>query len=102
MAKILVTGGAGYIGSHLTKDLLDAGHEVVVLDCFYYGKAGSKIWANHPRLKLIEGDICNIRDMVRASKGVDTVIALAAIVGDPACELDHDETLSTNFESTKV
>jgi nucleoside-diphosphate-sugar epimerase len=82
--------------------LLDGQHQVVVLDSFLYGGAGLETVRSNPRLKIIEGDICHISDVVRAVKGVDAVIALAAIVGDPACNLSEEETLNTNYEATKV
>ena len=99
---ILVTGGAGYIGSHLTRKLLGEGHRVRVLDNFTFGKRGLEELAGHPRLELVEGDISNIRDVTASVKDAGAVIALAAIVGDPACGLNAEETLNLNYESTKV
>jgi nucleoside-diphosphate-sugar epimerase len=101
-APILVTGGAGYVGSHLTRFLLEQGYPVHVLDNLTYGSQGIDDIKDHPGLVVFEGDICNIKDVVRAVKGTRVVIALAAIVGDPAAALDEDETNSTNYESTKV
>jgi len=99
---VLVTGGAGYVGSHLVRDMLEKGYRVRVLDTFLYGDAALKECASNPRLELEEGDICNIRDLLRATKNVKAVVALAALVGDGACELDHDETVAINIESTKL
>lgn len=99
---ILVTGGAGYLGAHLVKSLLDLGHKVTLLDNFMYGSAGIESFKNHKKLTIIDGDICNIKHVVKAVKNNDVVIALAAIVGDPACELNEEETLNTNYEATKV
>ena len=99
---VLVTGGAGYIGSHLVRKLLARGHRVRVLDTFLYGDEGLRDLHGHPRLELIEGDIRHLRTMAMAVKGVDSVIALAALVGDAACELDVDETMSTNLEATQL
>ncbi len=99
---VLVTGGAGYIGSHLVRLLLAKGYRVRVLDCFLYGAAGLQGCAGDPRLEIVYGDICNARDMIRAAKGATAVIALAALVGDGACELDHDETTAINIEATKI
>ncbi len=99
---VLVTGGAGYVGSHLVPMLLRRGYRVRVLDTLMYGCSGLTSYMADPRLEFLEGDICNVRDMIRASKDAKAVIALAALVGDAACELDHDETVAINIESTKV
>lgn len=100
--RVLVTGGAGYIGSHLTRMLLDRGYRVRILDRFDYGGAGLEGIRGHPRLEVLEGDICNSRDVSRAVRDVDGVLALAAIVGDRACELDAEETINLNYTATKI
>jgi len=100
--QVLVTGGAGYIGSHLVRQLLDRGFRVRVLEKFLYGDAGLRELEGEANLEIRSGDICSRRDMQSAVKDVRAVIALAALVGDPACELDHDETMRTNFESTRT
>lgn len=99
---VLVTGGAGYVGSHLVRMLLERGYRVRVLETFLYGNAGLRGIRPHPRLEILYGDICNVRDMMRASGGARAVIALAALVGDGACEIDREETTSINIESTKI
>lgn len=99
--RVLVTGGAGFIGSHLTRMLLDRGYHVRLLDRFDYGRAGIE-GLLHPNLQIVQGDICNSRDVSRAVKNVDGVIALAAIVGDPACNLDPEETINLNYTATKI
>ena len=99
---VLVTGGAGFIGSHVTRKLLARGHRVRVLDTFLYGDHGLADLARHPRLEVIDGDVRHLRSMAGAVKGVDSVIALAALVGDAACDLDVDETVSTNLEATQL
>lgn len=102
MTTVLVTGGAGYLGSHLVRLLLQRGYTVRVLDALFYGSQGIADLITEKQVEFFNGDICNIRQMTKAIRGVDVVIALAAIVGDPACALDQEETLSVNFESTKV
>jgi nucleoside-diphosphate-sugar epimerase len=97
---VLVTGGAGYVGSHLTRKLLARGHRVRVLDSFVYGHHGLEALRDDPRLELIAGDICSERDVTRAVQGVRAVVALAAIVGDAACDLDPARTMAINYEST--
>ena len=99
---VLVTGGAGYVGSHLVKRLMDAGHRVRVLDRFFYGTRGLTHLKNDPRLEIIEGDIASIRDVGTALRGAEYCIALAALVGDPACALRPDETVFQNYEATKT
>jgi nucleoside-diphosphate-sugar epimerase len=98
--KILVTGGAGYIGSTLTPFLLAAGHQVRVLDCLAYGgQSLLGVWA-HPYFEFIRGDIRD-RELVRtAVAGQDAVVHLAAIVGDPACAREPDLARSTNFDAS--
>jgi nucleoside-diphosphate-sugar epimerase len=93
---------AGFIGSHLTRMLLDRSYNVRVLDNFTYGYAGLSAIRNHPRLEIVTGDICNLRDVSRAMRDVDGVIGLAAIVGDPACNLDPEETINLNYAATKI
>ena len=99
--RILVTGGAGYIGSHLTRLLLTRGYHVRILDRFDYSRSGIAGLA-HPHLDVLQGDICNSRDLGQAVRGVDAVVALAAIVGDPACNLDPEETINLNYTATKI
>jgi nucleoside-diphosphate-sugar epimerase len=99
---VLVTGGAGYVGSHVVRKLLAQGRRVRVLDSFLYGAHGLAGVRNHPGLELVEGDIRHLDTLARAAKGVDKVIALAAIVGDAACDLDPEETGSINLDSTRL
>ena len=100
--NILVTGGAGYIGIHLVQMLLDDDYNVTILDNFTFGKSSINHLKNHPKLTVIEGDVTNIKDLVKAVKNNRYVIALAAIVGDPASSIDAEETLNLNYESSKI
>jgi nucleoside-diphosphate-sugar epimerase len=99
---VLVTGGQGYVGSHLVRMMLAKGYRVRVLDTLIFGDAGLRGCADDPNLEIVYGDICNIRDMIRATKDAKAVIALAALVGDAACDLNHDETVAINIEATKI
>ena len=99
---VLVTGGAGYIGSHVVRKLLASGRRVRVVDNYLYGDHGLREVLGHPLLEVIEGDVRHLRTMAVAVKGVDSVIALAALVGDAACDLDPEETISINVEATQL
>lgn len=99
--NVLVTGGAGYIGVHLLELLLDDGYNVTLLDNFTFGEKPIAHLKDHKNLKIIKGDISNIKDLVKSVKNNRFVIALAAIVGDPASSIDAEETLNLNYESTK-
>lgn len=99
---VLVTGGAGFIGSHLTRMLLERGYNVRVLDACAYGSDGLASVMDHPNLEIMYGDVTRIRDVSRAMRDVDGVIALAAVVGDPACNVDVEETINLNYSATKV
>lgn len=100
--KILVTGGAGYIGNWVVERLLDAGHEVRILDALLFGDQALRPFSGHPNLTLIQGDTRHIEDLVVGLKKTDIVIHLAAIVGDLACDLNPEATRTVNVEATKV
>jgi nucleoside-diphosphate-sugar epimerase len=102
MEKILVTGGTGYIGNILVEKLLERDYKVRVLDMMLFGDDALKPFRDNENLEIFEGDIRHIRDLVYATKGVDTVIHLAGIVGDPACRVSEEATISVNIEATKA
>jgi len=83
--KILITGGAGYIGSVLVGQILNMGISVRIIDNLMFGDRGVKPYYENRLFELLNGDICNSSDVNNALKDIDTVIHLAAIVGDPAC-----------------
>ncbi len=94
--KILVIGGAGYLGSVLARKLISKGYNVRVLDNLTYGDYGIKDLMANPKFEFVKGDIKDISNIVNAIKGVDAVIHLAAIVGDPACAVNPQDTIETN------
>jgi len=100
--KVLVIGGAGYLGSVLTRKLLDRGYNVRILDNLTYGDHGIKSLYEHPRFEFIKGDMRDIQTVVDAVKNIDAVVHLAAIVGDPASSLDPEETIEINYLGTKM
>jgi nucleoside-diphosphate-sugar epimerase len=99
---ILVTGGAGYIGSALLPRLLEAGHRVRVLDLLLFGTEPIGGLLNHPRLELIRADLRQVDRVVAAMANVDAVVHLGAIVGDPACALDEELTVEVNLIATRM
>jgi nucleoside-diphosphate-sugar epimerase len=100
--RVLVIGGAGYIGSVLVRQLLEAGYTVRVLDAVMFGNAALEDVQGHERFELIEGDLRQVQSVVRAVRGSDAVIHLGAIVGDPACALDAQNTRDINTVATKL
>jgi len=98
--NVLVTGGAGYIGSVLTRALLTRGHRVRVLDSLLYGgESLLGVWS-HPAFEFSRGDIRNPGDTRRGLKKMDAVVHLAAIVGDPACARRPELAQATNQEAS--
>ncbi len=100
--NVLVIGGAGYIGSILVRELLARNYSVRVLDNLLYGDEAIRELSQHPKYELIVGDFRNVEAAVRACRGIDAVIHLGAIVGDPACALEPSMTLEVNFAATKM
>jgi nucleoside-diphosphate-sugar epimerase len=100
--KVLVIGGAGYIGSALLPRLLDKGYQVRLLDLLLYGTEPIQSCLNHPRLEIIQADFRQIDRVVEAMRDVEAVIHLGGIVGDPACELDENLTIDINLMATRM
>jgi len=102
MAKILVTGGAGYIGSILVPELLRAGHEVTVIDNFMYGQAPLLDVCNFETLKLVRGDARDEELLKKHIAGKDFIIPLAALVGAPLCDRDPVAARTTNLGAIEL
>lgn len=96
--KIMVTGGAGYVGSRLVPKLLDAGYEVCVFDLYLYGYAALEGVRDRPALTEVRGDLRDPVAVKQAMRGVDTVIHLACISNDPSFELNPNLGKSINFD----
>jgi nucleoside-diphosphate-sugar epimerase len=100
--RILVTGGAGYIGSVLVPMLLQEGHAVHVLDTFQFGPTSLAECCIDPRFQVTRGD-CRDRDVVgRLMREADYIIPLAAVVGAPACKNDATAAVSVNLDAIKL
>ncbi len=99
--NILVTGGAGYIGCVLVPHLLEAGHNVTVLDRLDYGGEGLLKVHNHPGFHFIRGDIRDREVIEEVIKGIDVVVHLAALVGEKSCDRNPTETLDINYYSVE-
>lgn len=94
--KILITGGAGYVGSMLTENLLDQNYHVTIYDTCYFGK--DHLPYKNPNLKIIVGDIRDTNLFKKSCKNIDAVIHLACISNDPSFELDENLSKSINFD----
>jgi len=100
MKKVLVTGGAGYIGSVLVRILLDKGYSVRVVDSLKFGGDALYDVSQHPNFEFIKGDLRNDADIDKAISGVNYIAHLAAIVGDPACSKFSDEAKEVNWTAS--
>lgn len=100
--RILVTGGAGYVGSTLVPMLLEQGHKVRVLDLLRFGGHGLLPCCEYRSFELMKGDICDADTMAKALDGVDAIVHLAAIVGYPACKKEPQVAQSTNVDGTRM
>jgi nucleoside-diphosphate-sugar epimerase len=96
---ILVTGGAGYLGSIMVPDLLNAGHKVTVLDNFMFQQASLNHVCNNPNFSIIKGDIRIESVIAPLLKKADVVIPLAALVGAPLCNLDPVGATTINHDA---
>ena len=99
MANILITGGAGYIGSVLVPELLQDGHNVTVLDNFIFGQSSLNHVCYHPNFRVYRGDVRIEADMLPLMKDADIIIPLAAYVGAPFCDRDPIGATTTNKDA---
>jgi nucleoside-diphosphate-sugar epimerase len=97
--KVLVTGGAGYVGAVLVPKLLKAGYQVTVVDLYIYGEDVLKDAQGHAGLREVKGDIRDVAMLERELQGVDAVIHLACISNDPSFELNPELGKSINYDA---
>ena len=100
--RVLVIGGAGFVGSALLPQLLGAGYRVRLFDLLLFGEEPIASWLDDPNLEIVRADFRHVHKLVGAMADVDAVIHLGGIVGDPACALDEEITTEINLVSTRV
>ena len=98
MSKVLITGGAGYIGSTLAGMLLERDNEVTVIDNLMYGQSSLTNLCSYKTFNFIEGDVRDEDLLEEQVKKHDVIIPLAAIVGFPACEKDKELATAVNYK----
>lgn len=99
MKKVLVTGGAGYIGSILVPTLLEKGYEVTVLDTLLFGQSTLLEQCINPRFSFINGDVRDVNLLKKIVPHFDVIIPLAALVGAPLCKKDEMGTIAINRDA---
>ncbi len=97
LKTVLVTGGAGYIGSVLVRQLLNAGYNVKVIDKLLFGNESIQGLSSNPNFQFIQEDILNVNKLDKILVDVDMVVHLAAIVGEAACVAQKDLAIRTNY-----
>ena len=100
--KILITGGAGYIGSMLASKLVNLGHEVTVIDLLKYSTTSLNHLFLSKNFKLIVGDVRNKKLINKEIKKNEFIIPLAALVGAPVCKKNRKEAITVNLNSIKL
>lgn len=101
MKKVLITGGAGYLGSVLTEVLLGKDYQVTILDNLIYKQTSVAPFAHHPNFDFVFGDVTNESLLKSLVETHDVIIPLAAIVGMPACKAQPELTVKVNYEQVK-
>ena len=101
ISSILVTGGAGYVGSVLVKKLLESGYQINIIDSLIYGDDGISELVSKNKINLIHEDIRNESALLEILSNNDCVVHLAAIVGEPLCKKIPEAALQINQEATK-
>jgi len=100
--KILITGGAGYLGSVLVPELLNAGHKITVLDSFMYGQNSLAECCRNKNFQVVRGDCRDKTTIASLTADKDAVIPLAALVGAPLCDRDKIGAVTINRDAIKT
>lgn len=98
--RILVTGGAGFVGSRLMSSLIMLGHEVICYDRLDYGSESIRMYFEQPNFEFVQGDIQNTLLLKEQVKRVDAIVHLAAIVGYPACDAQPQDAMNINVHAS--
>ena len=101
MKKVLITGGAGYLGSVLTEVLLGRGYKVTVIDNLIYRQTSLAPFTYNKNFKFILGDVTDNDTLKPLVESHDVIIPLAAIVGMPACKANPELAIKVNYEQVK-
>ena len=100
--KVLITGGAGYLGSIIVPELLNAGHEVVVVDNFMYNQSSLLDACNNNKLTVVRGDSRDKELIKKLMEGVEYILPLACLTGAPLCSQDTHGAQTINFNAVKM
>lgn len=101
--KVTVLGGAGYVGSWLTRFLLESNYDVILLELFLFGQRHlDSLRKRYPNLSVYYGDMRSARDLAEVVRDADVVVNLGGLVGDPACGLDENETWLHNVATSNL
>ena len=101
MKKILITGGAGYIGSILATELVELGHQVTVVDLLKYSTSSLNHLYNFKNFEFIHADVMNKKIMKKLISKNEYIIPLAGLVGAPLCEKYKKEAINVNYKAIK-
>ena len=100
LKKILITGGAGYIGTPVVKKLLEKNLKIIIVDRFSFDEKSLSSFTDNKNIQIINCDIRDDKIISENLKGVDTVVHLAALVGEAACKVSEEDTKSINYDAT--
>lgn len=101
MTSVLITGGAGYLGSVLTEVLINKGYRVTVIDNLIYKQTSVAPFTYHPNFSFVLGDVTDESTLKPLVESHDVIIPLAAIVGMPACKAQPELTVKVNYEQVR-